>query len=126
MAKRQTRKRNLEATEFARDQRAAANEFASDVWQMVRNRRCCSEKFRREFVIEPYTVDFCCIALKLVVEVDGEHHFTDAGRSADRARDHYLTQLGYKVLRIPGYEVIREPNLVHNKIVEAIAEIRGS
>ena len=126
MAKRPRRKRNPEATEFARNQRATANEFANDVWQMIRDRRCCGEKFRREYRIEPFTVDFCCVALKLVVEVDGEDHFTDDGRSADRVRDQYLAQLGYQVLRIPGYEVLRDPKSAHDQIVKAIAEIRGS
>ncbi|GAA5506243.1 uncharacterized protein HI_1162 [Novipirellula caenicola] len=93
---------------------------------MVRNRRCCGEKFRREVVIEPYTVDFCCIALKLVVEVDGEHHFTDAGLASDRARDQYLMQLGYKVLRFPGYEVLRDPKAVRDRIAMTITEIRSS
>jgi very-short-patch-repair endonuclease len=125
VAERRGRKRDSHATEFARNQRATANEFASDAWQMLRNRNCCSEKFRREYVIEPYTVDFCCIALKLVVEIDGEHHFTDAGKSADQVRDQFLMRLGYKVLRIPGYEVLRDPQSVKNKIATAIHDIRG-
>jgi very-short-patch-repair endonuclease len=60
-------------------------------------------------VIAPYTVDFCCVALKLIVEVDGEHHFTNEGmtRDRDRVRDRYLTELGYQVLRIPGYQVVQ-------------------
>jgi len=92
---------------------------------MLRNRRCCGEKFRREYSIAPYTVDFCCIALKLVVEVDGEHHFTDIGIASDRSRDQYLRQLGYTVLRIPGYQVLREPESVRNQVTKAIIEIRG-
>ena len=40
---------------------------------MLRNRRCRGEKFWREHVIAPYTVDFCCVSLKLVVEVDPPH-----------------------------------------------------
>ena len=54
-----------------------------------------------------YTVDFCGVALKLIVEVDGAHHFTDEGRKHDRARDQYLREHGYVVVRISGYEVLR-------------------
>ncbi|WP_145391816.1 DUF559 domain-containing protein [Stieleria neptunia] len=64
MTKRRTRNRNPEAIELARNQRAIANEFANDVWQFVRDRRCCDEKFRRVYVIEPYLVDCCCTGLK--------------------------------------------------------------
>jgi len=75
---------------------------------LLRNRKCYGEKFRREVPIPPYTVDFCCIDLKVVIEVDGQAHFTDAGKQRDRERDKFLASLGFRVLRIPGYELIRE------------------
>ena len=119
------KRRNSEATALARLQRATANEFASDAWQMLRNRRCCGEKFRREYSIRPFTVDFCCVALKLIVEVDGETHFTEKGKQQDRRRDHYLRQLGYEVLRIPGYEVLRDPLAVRERIEATIVRRRN-
>ena len=48
--------RDDDALQFARDQRATANEFAQDVWQMVRNRRCRNQKFRREYAVPTYTI----------------------------------------------------------------------
>ena len=72
--------RDPEAIEFARDQRATANEFARTVWQWVRNRQVCRQKFRREYLLPPYTADFCCVELKLILEVDGADHFTEAGQ----------------------------------------------
>jgi len=119
------RRRNPEATDFARNQRAMANEFAREVWQMVRNRRCRGEKFRREHTIGPYTVDFCCVALKLIVEVDGEPHFQEEGKRRDQRRDRYLGKLGYKVLRIPGYDVLRDPIGTRERIEKAIERRRG-
>ena len=112
--------RDPEAIAFARDQRARTNEFAHDVWQMVRGRRCRGQKFRREYPIPPYTVDFCCVALKLVTEVDGDHHQTDEGRRRDQRRDQFLAQLGYQVLRIRGYEVLRDAAGVRQHIEAAI------
>ena len=102
------------------------NSQAMFFWQMVRARRCCGEKFRREHVIEPYTVDFCCISLKLIIEVDGEHHFTDEGIAHDQVRDRFLEELGYRVVRIPGYTVLNDAQSVRKQIVDAIAEARGS
>ena len=114
--------RNGNTVRFARDQRATANEFSQDVWQMLRNRRCRNQKFRREYPIPPYTVDFCCVALKLIVEVDGEHHQTDEGRRHDQRRDHYLAEQGYQLVRIPGYEVLRNAAAVRRQIERAIDE----
>ena len=115
-------RRDPDAIAFAHDQRARANEFAQDVWQMVRNRRCRNQKFRREYPIPPYTVDFCCVALKLILEVDGEHHQTDEGRRHDQRRDQYLTERGYRVVRIPGYEVLQDAAAVRRRIEQAIDE----
>ena len=68
------------------------------------------------------SVDFCCVALKLIVEVDGAHHQTDEGRRHDQRRDHFLAEQGYKVLRIPGYEVLRNAAAVRLQIEQAIDE----
>ena len=106
--KKRSRARSTETIQFARNQRRSSNEFASTVWQWIRNRQIGNQKFRREHPIPPFTVDFCCVELKLVIEIDGDGHFTEDGRERDRARDEYLTSLGYMILRIPGYAVIRE------------------
>jgi len=114
--------REHDAIQFARHQRATANEFAQAVWQMLRNRYCRDQKFRREYPVPPYTVDFCCIALKLIIEVDGEHHQTDEGRRHDQRRDRYLAEQGYQVVRIPGYEVLQNAAAVRRRIEQAIDE----
>ena len=98
-------RRDSTAIAFARDERAWANELAHTVWQIVRNRRCRNQKFRREYPIPPHTADFCCVALKLIIEVDGQHHQTEEGRQRDERRDRHLVELGYALLRIPGYQV---------------------
>ncbi|PAY16102.1 DNA methyltransferase [Rhodopirellula sp. SM50] len=113
-------RRDPEAISFARNQRARANEFAQDVWQMLRNRRCRNQKFRREYPIAPYTVDFCCVDLKLIIEVDGKQHQTDEGRQYDQRRDQYLAEQGYQVVRIPGYKALRNPVAVRHQIEHAI------
>ena len=112
--------RSPEGIEFARSQRATANEFVDLVWQGVRNRRICNQKFRREYPIPPYTVDFCCLELKLILEVDGADHFTAAGQERDRVRDHFLAKQGCSVVRIDGYEVLREGSQVVAMIREQV------
>ena len=56
----------------------------------------------------------------LIVEVDGEHHHTEQGRIRDQRRDRYLAEKGYTVLRIPGYQVLRDPVGVRRQIETAI------
>ena len=102
-----TAARTPEAIKFARDQRTTANEFAQTVWQWIRNRQICGQKFRREFPLPPYTADFCCVEIKLVLEIDGKDHLTAEGKERDRVRDEALARQGFLVLRIPGYDVLR-------------------
>ena len=77
--------RSSESIEFAKNQRRTANEFASTVWQWIRNRQIEGVKFRREFPIRPYTVDFCSVEERLIIEVDGQAHFSEEGERHDHA-----------------------------------------
>lgn len=123
MPRRKSGKRDPENIEFARDQRKTANQFAGIMWQLLRDRRCKDRKFRREYPIPPYTADFCCVELKLVVEVDGVEHFTEQGRQKDRRKDASLKNQGYNVIRVAGYDLIDgEVDPVH-MIEDAIERI---
>ena len=82
----------------------------------------CNQKFRREYPIPPYTADFCCVALKLILEIDGADHFTAAGQERDRVRDEFLSRQGYRVVRISGYEILRAGNEVLEVIREEVAK----
>ena len=115
-------RRDPEAIAFARDQRARANELAQDVWQTLCIGRCRNQKFRREYPIPPYTVDFCCVALKLIIEVDGEHHQNEEGCHHDQRRDQCLAEQGYRIVRIAGYEVLRNAAAVRLQIEKAVDE----
>ncbi|TWT68204.1 endonuclease domain-containing protein [Crateriforma conspicua] len=117
--------RQPERIQFARDQRRQANEFAQDVWQMLRGRRMLGQKFRREHPIGAYTVDFVCLELRLVVEVDGKDHFTPQGRDRDAQRDAFLRSEGFEVLRIEGFRVTQDPQRVR-EVIEAAVENRKS
>jgi very-short-patch-repair endonuclease len=60
------------------------------------------------------------VALKLILEVDGEQHQTEEGRDRDERRDRYLAERGYALLRIPGYQVLQDPAGVRCLIETAI------
>lgn len=62
--------------------------------------------FRRQQPIGPYIVDFVCPSARLIVEVDGDRHETEAGKRHDANRDSYLRSLGYPILRIDAPDVM--------------------
>lgn len=55
---------------------------------------------RRQVPIGPYIVDFAIIKHMLIIELDGEHHFTPNGLQRDACRDAYLVPAGYRIVRI--------------------------
>jgi very-short-patch-repair endonuclease len=52
-------------------------------------------------------VDFACHAARVVVEVDGATHSTDAEIARDRVRDAWLASRGYITLRVLNDDVYR-------------------
>ncbi len=56
---------------FARTLRQTATNAEILMWRCLRNRRMHGRKFRRQYPIETYIVDFYCEELSLAVELDG-------------------------------------------------------
>ncbi len=76
------------------------------MWSALHNRGCCGVKFRRQCSIGNYVVDFFSIERKLVIEIDGDSHYTETGVASDIKRDEYLHSLGNTVIRFTNLEVM--------------------
>lgn len=63
-------------------------------------------KFRRQHSIGPYIVDFYCPARRLVIEVDGETHFTKMQEATDRRREDFFKAHGISCLRFLNTDVL--------------------
>lgn len=74
----------------------------------------------RQRPIDHFIVDFYCAALKLVIEVDGESHFTDEGLMRDVERTQILESYGLKVIRFSNDEVMHQCEGVCRRIWEQI------
>src|ERR687885_2393102 len=85
-------------------------------------------KFRilRQRPIDNFIVDFFCAQLKLVIEVDGESHFTDDGKDYDWERTQILEGYGLKVLRFTNDEVLQDWEGVCRRIEEEIPPTSSS
>ncbi|NES21218.1 MAG: endonuclease domain-containing protein [Symploca sp. SIO3E6] len=63
-------------------------------------------KVWRQKPIDNFIVDFYCAKLKLVIEVDGDTHFTAEGMSYDEHRTQTLEGYGLQVVRFTNDEII--------------------
>ena len=92
------------------------------LWTKLRNRQLLGKKFRRQFGIGPYIVDFYCPELKLAVEIDGESHFLGDGPKRDARRDAVIAQSGITVLHVPNHEVMQNLDGVLELLAGTILE----
>jgi very-short-patch-repair endonuclease len=106
---------------FAREQRRSYTRAGDAVWQQVRGGRFHGLKFRRQVPIPPYIADFLCASTRLIVELDGEPHETEARRLRDAKRDAWLKSQGFAVLRFPNELVLSNLDAVLEAIGAAIA-----
>jgi very-short-patch-repair endonuclease len=72
------------------------------MWHRLRGRRLSGYKFKRQWTLGNFVVDFCCSEAKLVIEIDGGRHTPER----DRARTSWLESQGFQVRRFWNDEVL--------------------
>ncbi|OGI65562.1 hypothetical protein A3A95_02790 [Candidatus Nomurabacteria bacterium RIFCSPLOWO2_01_FULL_39_18] len=78
------------------------------LWEHIRNRKL-GFKFKRQYSIGGYVLDFYCPKIKLAIELDGNQHLEKENFLYDEDRTNFLKVLDCKVLRIRNLEL--ETNL---------------
>jgi very-short-patch-repair endonuclease len=89
----------------ARRLRGTQSNAETKLWQALRNRRLARYRFRRQHPIDRYVADFVSLDAKLIIEVDGATHSTDAELSYDAERSRTLELLGFCVIRFTNIDV---------------------
>ena len=113
-------------TTSARDLRARQTKAESLLWSVLRGRRPCGLKFRRQHPIPPFIADFACIDKQLIIELDGGYH--DMIGEADRSRQSLLENRCWTVLRFRIEDLIKDVDAVAIGIAKSLgldASFRG-
>ena len=104
--------------ERARELRKSQTDVEAKLWSRLRGRQIAGAKFRRQYAIGHFVVDFCCFEQHLVIELDGGQHADAITR--DRQRTDFLISHGYKVLRFWNNEVTENLDGVLVRIAETL------
>ena len=94
------------------------------MWKVLKNRQVSGVRFRRQFSVGAYILDFYCPELKLCIELDGAGHYNSEGLRHDYVRDKYLSELGIRVLRFENRAVLKMQPVMLAEIEAVIAELR--
>lgn len=106
-------------THKARRLRRQPTDAEVRLWQYLRRRQLAGCRFRRQYPVGPYIVDFACLEPRLVVEVDGGQHA--AALEYDRHRSAFLASRGYRVLRYWNNQVLHETAAVVADIAQYLS-----
>jgi len=90
------------------------------LWNIIKSKQLEGKKFRRQYSIGSYVVDFCCTSEKLIIELDGDPHGEYHKIQKDENRDKYLESLGFTVLRFENRFVFQEPEHLKDEIWKVI------
>ena len=107
----------------ARNLRKNQTDVEKLLWSHLRNRHLDGYKFRRQFPIGRYIVDFVCNSKDLVVEVDGGQHAELTTK--DEVRTEFLNKEGYKVVRFWNNDVLAQHRNVIDYLTLALAQREG-
>jgi very-short-patch-repair endonuclease len=80
-------------------------------------------RFHRQLPIGPYIADFACLHPRIVIEVDGGQHATQ--QTYDHARDDFIRDRGFIVLRFWSNEVLLKTEAVLESIWKEVQKAKG-
>ena len=93
------------------------------LWTELKGRKIGGHKFRRQYSVDAFVLDFYCPELKLAIEVDGATHSTDEEIEYDKRRQSKIESLNIKFLRFINPEIYEEMHNVLEKIKMKIEEL---
>lgn len=93
------------------------------MWSVLRRRQLLGLKFRRQYSIGQYIVDFFCPYVHLAVEIDGETHTRSGEDVKDIFRQRWIEQQGITFIRFSSDEVMANLDGVLKNLEAAIQSI---
>jgi very-short-patch-repair endonuclease len=106
----------------ARRLRRSMTDAEQLLWRELR-RHQLGWRFRRQFPIPPYIVDFACLEARLIVEADGGQH---AHPGEHDLRDSQLRRQGWRLLRFWNNDIVENRDGVLQTIAAALGPPQGS
>ena len=114
---------NKSLKEFARELRSETVSRAEKrIWKAMLSRRQMGERFLRQRPIHYFIVDFFCPDLKLIIEIDGNSHYSKP--EYDAWRQQQLIDLGYHIIRFSEGEVLNQLDSVYERLVHVIYALK--
>jgi very-short-patch-repair endonuclease len=86
------------------------------LWQRIRAEQIGGCRFRQQYSVGPYILDFYCPRLKLALEIDGQSHDHDEAVAKDVNRQKFIEDYGITCLRFRNEQIYRHLDAVIENI----------
>jgi very-short-patch-repair endonuclease len=94
------------------------------IWARLRGRQIDGCKFRRQYSVGAFVIDFYVPELKLAIEIDGSSHDGEEAQAYDAQRQFYIESKGIRFLRFTNRQVYQELDAVVEAIELVVEKIR--
>ena len=108
--------------EFVKSLRKSQTDAERFLWKYLRNRRFRGLKFRRQFPIGRYILDFFCVEKRLAIELDGGQHSRDTVLKKDKTRGEFLQRFNITVIRFWDNDVLTNLDGVLQRLEKKISK----
>ncbi len=110
-------------TTIRRQNRSEMPPAEAILWSRIRRCAIGGARFRRQYSVGGYVVDFYCPALRLVIELDGDTHFGGGAEERDAVRDAYIQTFGIQVIRFTNDDVYQRLEPVLERIAAIVSAL---
>ena len=115
-----------ELTATRKELRNGSTAAESTLWVSLKGRQVEGMRWRRQFGVGPYILDFYCPQLHLCIELDGAQHYTIQGSENDLQREEWLLrEHGIRTIRFENKDIFINHEGVLEHIREVTREILG-
>lgn len=90
------------------------------LWSQLKGKKLNGQKFRRQYSVGPYIVDFYHAKKRLAIEIDGESHFKKGAKEYDDSRQNYIESYGITFLRFLNSDIYKNLDSVLDTILNTI------
>ena len=107
---------------FRKELRNSLTAAEAVLWQNLKGRQLLGKKFRRQIGIGRYIVDLYCPESGLVIELDGDRHFSITIDEYEAERAKYLEEEGLRTIRFENNELYDNLEGLLETIKEALKD----
>ena len=104
----------------SRSLRKRATPAETILWEEIRNRKLGGLKFRRQYPVLGFTLDFYCAEKSMGIELDGPIH--DTQKEYDGWREKLILEKDIRIVRFSNQEIVKNLVEVKKKILDFLID----